>query len=1350
MIGNVTDIQSAVKWLSQYDDAILKLVLSKTALDAEQQKNAIASIKFVKTQHLITEASKEQIITDGVALGLDRQKLENALENTFAANTEAGSVKACTAAELEHGLVVGGMTPEKAKEIAARYANAAAANKEGQSIANVSNMAKLSWGKIIGFFKSTAGIITLAGAALYAVFRIYQNHIDNIRKAAEEAKETLSNLTSEVSNLETELENIKKRIAEINALDAPTLADMDELAKLKEQNDELERKLRIQKELASQKAAEAEDAAHKYLDTYTFVSGGERLDVDQWVLSAVKSQQLLRESMKVEEEELDKLLAGGADSSSDEVKSAQKKLSDLQFMYEAQGKKLAETVAQVNDNVIASFGDSPVTDWAKQFAADWEKALAAYDFLLNGLDFSKVKDLFDESYRKDLLPYLDSSRFGGNVDLTIRPRIDASEMEKAGWDMDSGDYATIFSNTFANEDGTVSILATPILPDGTVLSPAELQTYVEEILAGVHPDEKGVTLGVFNGEDALQQADEVAEKMHLAQEAWDEFVNELQEGGYISEQTADVLRVIANTVLKVGGNAVSAGDDIQTALASVTGELETAVAQYQLLKTAQSEYSESGRLSLATLNSLVEKFPQMAEGVALYIAGLKAGKDLLGDLSAAYETDKQNYYSSLIEKLGKTETFYNKLTGKQKTLIDDLGKSYGVDLQNFTTIEQKKLAVQAKIIAGLAANYSKYANASLEDLKKQHSLLSEELETIKSTDADPTIRMLKDRLIHSRSNEVDALADTIAAIEESVEAFNNIVKDGLVNSWDPSSYSDKASSSAKEIKDAFEELQKQLENWFGDMEFKVSLRVDAGDVEGAAKLYEEMIQQANKALDTAYASGKTVDDDWVQDLISRVNDYKKALSDLRLEEYDKLIAYNDDFDVWNKVSYSKLDVLADKLKKINELYLSGYLSYRDWYDYYTDTAKDAYDIQKDALEELLETTMDAIKEQNDAQVEALEKQSDAYQKIIDQKKKLLEDTRDQSDYEREVAKRVKEIAKLQERITQLELDDSREAAAERHKLEEELAEKQEALADYQAEHGTDAAIEALDQQGEAFENSMQDRINAVKAEVENEAELRRRAIALIDGSYQQMINNVRGYFESLGVVIDDELLGKLEQGLSLVGQFGSYNGASSGIGSSSLLPQQQIPDYVEQMKRNSQSWHTANAAGDQAETKRLSQENERIAQMLKTIFGLDIWKNAAQGKWYIRLNGQEMALFDAYHQGGVVSGYPTRNNKEVMALLERGEVVMDDGKQGNFLAMIKHASQVVRDQIAYNFSQAASLLPKAFTESAGTLGGFSPTFQFTFNHSGPMTEADAKHYGQVAADAALDKLWTTLQKRGIT
>lgn len=70
-----------------------------------------------------------------------------------------------------------------------------------------------------------------------------------------------------------------------------------------------------------------------------------------------------------------------------------------------------------------------------------------------------------------------------NPDLLNRPKVSGSAMRAAGWTEFTGDYATLYSiqkgvRIYGGE--IVEILWTPIMADGTILSPAELDEYVAQ------------------------------------------------------------------------------------------------------------------------------------------------------------------------------------------------------------------------------------------------------------------------------------------------------------------------------------------------------------------------------------------------------------------------------------------------------------------------------------------------------------------------------------------------------------------------------------------------------------------------------------------------------------------------------------------------------------------------------------------------------------------------------------------------------------------------------------------------------------------------------------------------------
>ena len=130
----------------------------------------------------------------------------------------------------------------------------------------------------------------------------------------------------------------------------------------------------------------------------------------------------------------------------------------------------------------------------------------------------QTDDVNLDNVRKALIAWSE----GGNVDLTLRPVVDTDLLSAAGWDIeeDAKGLATVFTSTFSNEAGDVAINFTPIMVDENgnsagVLSPDELEDYAMGVINGVHDDYLHLQIGAkFEGEDAIQQASEVAEKIH--------------------------------------------------------------------------------------------------------------------------------------------------------------------------------------------------------------------------------------------------------------------------------------------------------------------------------------------------------------------------------------------------------------------------------------------------------------------------------------------------------------------------------------------------------------------------------------------------------------------------------------------------------------------------------------------------------------------------------------------------------------------------------------------------------------------------------------------------------------------
>ena len=1315
VLDGIKETKEAVDVLQAFDLGVSKTALSLSNLSDARQADAMYALKQLAAHKLIHKANIQDIVDSAKLNAVESQRLKGALERAAANNLEKLSVEAVTFAELNDAMIAARVDDVKRQEIAARYANAMAAKSEASSLTGLAATAKTAGAGLVGVGKSilavakahpVLAIAAVAVSAFAIVKKIQKEQLEALEKNAEESREKYSELTSEVESLTDRLTDVRDRIKEIERIGVPEMVDKDELKSLKEQNEELERELRIKKALAEMADQEAEQDAllalgEKYPD---WLSSG-RSKIDQYNHNKAQQAETERQYAYLLDFKRLGVLPSFMDSQYEldiELAALEGSLDYYKKVLQTQATELKELYEWIDTNVVAAIGGSASTEDAQRFLGEWNEFLTQYDTML-----AKSYDGQSGS----------SGIFAGGEDV-----VTAEQLNKQL---------------------------------GLVIEKYELlRTLQNEMSAG--------------GGLSADSLEKITEKFSGLDEAVAQYHQGLIDEKELVRLVSAAYQGALNNYRKMEGKLnVQAMLADETEIKTFSEQLSDIVGKFDLLHEAQKSFSESGTLTASTLSSIIGQFPAMEESVMLYVTGMKSGKELLAELAVAYRKDETNWKSTMKAKLYASDAFCNGLSEEQSKLIDELAESYGVDLKNFRTIEEAKADIQRQIIAQLAENYAHYANATLQDLKARLTVLQALQKDRRAINAD-SLNADDEAGRHTIKNasllyqdEITALIKAIADIEGAYKGLDDILLEG----WNPGKFS----SITDDAEDAFEKFKAKWEDWFSDMEFKVNLKYEAGDLDGANKLYQQMVDKAQELLSDAYAEGMTIDDEWVQDLISKVNTYKKALADLRIEEYDKLIEYNDKFDVWNNVDYTKLDKLKEKLAAINEQYITGLRSYQDWYDAFVATSNDIYDIQRDALETVLDEMLAAIKKGYedeiemiesvaDEKIESLENEKDIYSELIALKKKLLEDTRDEANYEKEVEKRVKSIAKLQERISQLALDNSREATAERLKLEEQLAQEQEELAKFQSDAATDAALEALDAQGEAFEKAQDDKIKEVedtaekeveilKDQLDNEVALRKQALAQIDRDYEVMMQDIVGYFRELGYEIDESLIDKLREGLALVAQFGSYSGADSGISTNvGDLSTSSVTSLVQQMKNNSAAWHNS----DDTEKARLAAENERIAELLKAM-GYDIWKNAAEGVWYIKIDGKTMRLFEKFHSGGVAGMVGTPKSDEIFALLRKGEVILNDDQQTSLLNIFDNAGKWMQNQMAQTIG---AMMKGAYSRPVSNdetrIGTFAPNIEVNITHNGNMSDADAKRYGNQIADVALDKLWSTLQRRGIT
>ena len=154
----------------------------------------------------------------------------------------------------------------------------------------------------------------------------------------------------------------------------------------------------------------------------------------------------------------------------------------------------------VNDEQLSDL-QKEMRDVEFSVSADTSSAIAAL-----GEIQAKERTILEEAGKGGIISQLEGM-FNGNVDVVARPLIDAAELVKAGWEDAGEGIASVFSSDFTIVDSMGNehnILVTPILPDGSVLSPQEMDSYVSEALNGVDDilaaDSLNIVVGIDQGD----------------------------------------------------------------------------------------------------------------------------------------------------------------------------------------------------------------------------------------------------------------------------------------------------------------------------------------------------------------------------------------------------------------------------------------------------------------------------------------------------------------------------------------------------------------------------------------------------------------------------------------------------------------------------------------------------------------------------------------------------------------------------------------------------------------------------------------------------------------------------------
>lgn len=633
------------------------------------------------------------------------------------------------------------------------------------------------------------------------------------------------------------------------------------------------------------------------------------------------------------------------------------------------------------------------------------------------------------------------------------------------------------------------------------------------------------------------------------------------------------------------------------------------------------------------------------------------------------------------------------------------------------------------------------------------------------------------------SSEIVSAQQSYKSLENEIISYNEDVLDTI--------YNDKQSALNRSI----ELLDKEKAYYGSDSEEYKNL-VD--------ERLDYMVNQQQLAFERIQTLRKTCGDESevVQDAIDEWREYRDKIGEYAAEAYEAVIASRDrmltklesDRKWLNSATDSKdlatfkdsidesMSVVNDKLAETSALiqkYLAaGYAEESEkiqtlraelvsFTNDRISLAKEAYDAeiefaqnQKDAINDVVDKVKELIKQEKENEKDNLQKQINDYKEIIDLRKKELDAIKDKYKFEKEIEEASKDIAKMQERVTLLALDDSREATAERLELEDKLNDAKDKLNDKQHDKYIEMQGDAYDADSDKFEDSMNQKIKAIDDFVNNAGWLAQEAYRRIEqdgeNTYQQLLSWNDQYGTAVSTDIStawNKAQSAFKEYADVVGNF-SVSGILDNINTSinttftppanvaagtvsnatnNTLNKMVVSDLVNQMRSNSLQWN-ASANKDQ-----LQSNNKAIVEQIKKFFSdigekHDISFDSHTGKWYI--DGKE--LYSVYHEGGVVGGseltsqqrlFKMLQSDEVPSILRKGEMVLTEQHQSNLKNLIASA---------FTFSGTQNSVPNITVENNITIPEASPDVAKSFKES-----------VNVITNNIIDTINGALNKRGI-
>lgn len=533
--------------------------------------------------------------------------------------------------------------------------------------------------------------------------------------------------------------------------------------------------------------------------------------------------------------------------------------------------------------------------------------------------------------------------------------------------------------------------------------------------------------------------------------------------------------------------------------------------------------------SAKLLAKIPEQYREMAKNGAVAI------KEFVGEENEEVVEAINNYreWASKVKDLNQQLEETKKQISETRVQIQEMVKTEYTNEIGLTTVKNDQIQSAIDLLEEQGERASdvfykvmtENSNTQLKKLQEQREKMQEELDkAVKSGDVK---KFSEDW--YSMVNAIYEVDASIIDCETDIEGFQNAINDLHWENFDKIITAiDNVSDEAEQLRGLIDDddIADEVGNWTSDG--ITSLGLLAQEMEKAkyrAELYVEQIEQLNKD----YYNVDNITPEQLQAKIDALpEDQKQVLLDAGLN-----------FEGLSKEEIqAKIDSMPEEQKKV--LLDVGIVDGKYSTDEYNEKLKELKDSQYDSID-AYESAKKAIIDLNKTRIEAvkdgIQKEIDAYEKLISKRKEDLSAQKDAHDFNKTVQDKQKEIDKIQRQIDAMEGDTSAAAIAKRKKLQEELYNAQQELAETYYDHDIETQQNALDKELEAYRQEKEDRMEELDNYLKNEEQVLADSLQLILENADGIDAFLKNISEEYGVSIYDAVVDPWSDGADALARY---------------------------------------------------------------------------------------------------------------------------------------------------------------------------------------------------------------------